>query len=241
VSVDPARSFDRAAAEYEAARPTYPDALLDLLPVDAAATVLDLGAGTGKLTRVLARRYAKVIAVEPLDGMREILARVVPEAEALAGSAEQIPLPDASVDAVFAAQAFHWFATDAAVTEIARVLRPGGIFADVFNDPEEPSPLPAPYKARLDEIFSEPRTGAEDDEREAVIRRGPFGELHLDSVLHEQVQDRDSVLAFMRSISYVAKRPPDEREALMAELGALLPEGEYVFPMRASARWAIRA
>jgi SAM-dependent methyltransferase len=239
--IDPARSFDRAAAEYEAARPTYPDALLELLPVDASATVLDLGAGTGKLTRVLARRYAKVIAVEPLDGMRAILARVVPQAEALAGSAEQIPLPDASVDAVFAAQAFHWFATDAAVAEIARVLRPGGVFADVYNDSEEPSPLPEAYKERIAAIFAEPRTGAEDDEREAVIRRGPFGELHVDSVVHEQVQDRDSVLAFMRSISYVAKRPEAEREALMAELGALLPERDYVFPMRASVRWAIRA
>jgi 16S rRNA A1518/A1519 N6-dimethyltransferase RsmA/KsgA/DIM1 with predicted DNA glycosylase/AP lyase activity len=92
--IDPARSFERAAAEYEEARPSYPDELLDLLPVPRDATVLDLGAGTGKLTRVLARRYARVIAVEPLDGMRAILERVVPEAEAVAGGAEQIPLPD---------------------------------------------------------------------------------------------------------------------------------------------------
>jgi ubiquinone/menaquinone biosynthesis C-methylase UbiE len=113
------------------------------VPVDVAATGLDLGAGTGKPTRVLARRYAKVIAVEPLDNMRAILARVVPQAEALAGSAEQIPLPDASVNAVFAAQAFHGFATNAVVAEIARVLRPGGVFADVYNEGEEPSPLPA--------------------------------------------------------------------------------------------------
>jgi SAM-dependent methyltransferase len=239
--IDPARSFDRAADEYEAARPDYPDALLDLLPVERSATVLDLGAGTGKLTRVLARRYAHVIAVEPLDNMRAILERVVPDAETHAGSAESIPLPDASVDAVFAAQAFHWFATDAAVAEIARVLRPGGVFADVYNESEEPSPLPKAYKARIAEIFAEPRTGAQDDEREEVIRRGPFGELHLDSALHEQVQDRATVLAFMRSISYVAKLPDPEREALMAELGTLLPEGDYVFPMRASARWAVRA
>jgi 16S rRNA A1518/A1519 N6-dimethyltransferase RsmA/KsgA/DIM1 with predicted DNA glycosylase/AP lyase activity len=68
--IDPARSFDLAAAEYERTRPDYPDAVLDLVPVQAEATVLDLGAGTGKLTRVLARRYARVIAVEPLDGIR---------------------------------------------------------------------------------------------------------------------------------------------------------------------------
>ena len=239
--IEPARSFERAAEEYEAARPSYPDDLLELLPVERSATVLDLGAGTGKLTRVLARRYAHVIAVEPLDGMRAILERVVPGAETLAGGAEAIPLPDASVDAVFAAQAFHWFATDDAVAEIARVLRPGGVFADVWNETQDPTPLPREYRARLDELFSGPRTGAEDDVREEVIRRGPFGEVHLDSVVHEQVQARDSVLEFMRSISHVAKLPEAEREELMSELGSLLPEGEYRFQIRASARWAVRA
>jgi ubiquinone/menaquinone biosynthesis C-methylase UbiE len=202
--------------------------------------VLDLGAGTGKLTRVLARRYAKVYAVEPLDGMRAILERVVPAAEALDGSADAIPLPDASVDAVFAAQAFHWFATDAAVAEIARVLRPGGVFADVFNETREPSPLPAEYRAKLDEVFSGPRGGAEDDQRIAVIERGPFRDLRTDTAEHEQVQSREQCLTFMRSISYVAKLPPDEREALMSELGALLPPGDYRFSMAATARWAVR-
>ena len=132
-SIDPARSFDRSAEEYEATRPSYPDEALDVVPVPVEATVLDVGAGTGKLTRVLARRYARVIAVEPLDGMRAILERVVPEAEARPGRAEEIPLPDASVDAVFAAQAFHWFANDAALAEIARVLRPEGVFCLVWN------------------------------------------------------------------------------------------------------------
>jgi len=239
--IDPARSFDRAAEEYEAARPDYPIELLDALPVPADATVLDLGAGTGKLTRVLARRYAHVIAVEPLDNMRAILERVVPEAETHPGSAEDIPLPDASVDAVFAAQAFHWFATDHAVAEIARVLKPGGVFADVFNDSGGDSTLPPEYSARIEEIFAGPRTGAEDDERVAVIERGPFTELRVDTAPHEQVQDRESVLRFMRSISYIAKLPDDEREATMAELGALLPPGEYRFPMLATARWAVRA
>src|SRR4051794_1977829 len=145
--IDPARSFDRAADEYERTRPEYPDAVLELLPLGDDAEVLDLGAGTGKLTRVLARRYHRVVAVEPLDGMRAILARVVPEAEALAGRAEEIPLPDAEVDAVFAGQAFHWFANEDALAEIARVLRPGGLFCLVWNSGDEsrPSPLPADY------------------------------------------------------------------------------------------------
>jgi SAM-dependent methyltransferase len=239
--IDPARSFDRAAEEYEAARPDYPLDLLGALPVPADATVLDLGAGTGKLTRVLARRYAHVIAVEPLDNMRAILKRVVPDAEVFPGSAEAIPLPDASVDAVFAGQAFHWFATDAAVAEIARVLRPGGVFADVYNDGIEPSPLPPDYQKRIDVIFAQPRTGAEDGERIAVIERGPFSTMRIVTSPHAQVQDRESVLRFMRSISYIAKLPDDEREATMAELGSLLPDGEYRFPLLATARWATRA
>ena len=147
--IDPARSFDRAAVEYERARPGYPAAVLDVLPLAADAEVLDLGAGTGKLTRVLTQRYRRVVAVEPLDGMRAILEQVVPEAESVPGSAELIPLPDGSVDGVFAGQAFHWFSNDEAVTEIARVLRPGGVLALIWNEPVDPSPLPEAYRAYL--------------------------------------------------------------------------------------------
>ena len=180
--IDPARSFDLAAEEYERTRPDYPEAVLDLLPVASDATVLDLGAGTGKLTRVLARRYAHVIAVEPLDGMRGILERVVPEAEALPGSAERIPLDDASVDAVFAAQAFHWFDHDRAIPEIARVLRPGGVLALVWNGPDESrsNPLPADYLAYLDELRRERSTFDESTalarpDRARAVRRGARG------------------------------------------------------------------
>jgi ubiquinone/menaquinone biosynthesis C-methylase UbiE len=132
-----ARSFDRVAEEYDRGRPGYPDDALDLLPVEATATVLDLAAGTGKLTRVLARRYRRVIAVEPLDAMRALIVREAPAAEALDGRAEAIPLADAEVDAVFVAQAMHWFANDVAVAEIARVLRPGGVLAVLRNEVDD--------------------------------------------------------------------------------------------------------
>lgn len=241
-AIEPARSFERAAAAYESARPSYPDALLDLVPVDTSAIVLDLGAGTGKLTRVLARRYRHVIAVEPLDGMRAILESVVPEAESRAGAAESIPLPDSSVDAVFAAQAFHWFANDEAIAEIARVLRPGGVFAVVWNESVDPSPLPDAYRARIKELFADGRLApGKDEDRFAAIARGPFGELHEQTVMHEQVQDRDSVLAYLSSVSLIARLPDDERLAAMAELRALLPVGEYRFSIRATARWSVRS
>lgn len=238
--IDPARSFDHAAEAYEEARPGYPDELLDGVPLAADATVLDLAAGTGKLTRILARRYAHVIAVEPLDGMRAVLARVVPEADARAGSAEAIPLGDVSVDAVFVATAFHWFATDAAVAEIARVLRPGGVLAVVGNETVEPTPLPEAYIARTRALFDDVYTGAKLDEQLEAIARGPFGEIHEAHVHHEQVQDQGAVLHFMSSVSAVARNPPEERARLLEELAALLPEGEYRFTVDASIRWTTR-
>jgi SAM-dependent methyltransferase len=230
-----ARSFHRAAVEYDRGRPGWPPALLALVPVDAGAIVLDLGAGTGKLTRVLADRYARVIAVEPLDELRGILTERVPEADVRAGAAEHIPAGDAEVDAVFAGQSFHWFANDTALGEIARVLRPGGVFALLWNRAEEPSPLPEAYRRRLSALHDERRPETIDVH---ILERFPFGEEHEDSVAHEQVSSRDDVLAFAASVSWIAMR--DDREQVLAELAALLPPGEYVFPMRAKLTWTIR-
>ena len=230
-----ARSFHRAAEEYERGRPGWPPEVLDLLPVADDATVLDLGAGTGKLTRVLAARYAKVFALEPLDELRAILAERVPEAEPLPGVAEAIPLGDEEVDAAFAAQSFHWFANDVALAEIARVLRPGGVFARLWNEAVEPSPLPEAYRRRMSDLHDEMRpTSIPDD----VFESAPFGEAHEAAVEHEQVSTRDEVLAFAASVSWIANR--EDREEVLGELGAMLPDGEYRFPMRANVAWAHR-
>ncbi len=238
--IDPARSFDRAAAEYERTRPDYPDAVLEHLPLPADATVLDVGAGTGKLTRVLARRYARVIAVEPLDGMRAILERVVPEAEALPGRAEEIPVADTSVDAVFAGQAFHWFATDEAMAEIARVIRPGGVFCLVWNsgDEQRENPLPRPFLDYLDELRAERQVKG--PPFKDVIARGRFADLHESAVPHDHVLDRQGLLDNARSVSWIASRPDDELERVIARLGELLPDGTYAIPNLANVLWAVR-
>jgi SAM-dependent methyltransferase len=207
-----------------------------VLPVADDATVLDLGAGTGKLTRVLADRYARVIAVEPLDELRAILAARVPEADVREGVAEHIPLGDAEVDAIFAGQAFHWFANDTAMSEIVRVLRPGGMLALLWNHMEGTSPLPDAYRQRLAAVHDERRPSAID---ERILERFPFGEEHEDNVPHEQVSSREDVLAFAASVSWIASR--DDREQVLAELGELLPAGDYVFPMRAEVTWTIRS
>jgi ubiquinone/menaquinone biosynthesis C-methylase UbiE len=238
--VERGRSFDRAAAEYARGRPGWPEGVLDVVPVAESATVLDLGAGTGKLTEVLARRYARVIAVEPLVAMREILERNVPAAEVTDGRAESIPLGDAEVDAVFAAQAFHWFANDEAVTEIARVLRPGGVLVLLWNSPSKtkPSPLPEAYRKRLWEL----RGGAPPPmpEWSETLARAGFGELETATVDHVQVSDKEAVLAFAASVSWIASRDEAERREVMAELDALLPPGEYRFPLRAELSWTRR-
>ena len=238
-----ARSFDRVADEYERARPDYPPAVLDLVPLPPGAVVLDLAAGTGKLTRVLAARYGKVIAVEPLDNMRAVLERVVPGVESHAGAAEAIPLPDAAVDGVFVAQAFHWFATDEAVGEIARVLRPGGVLCLIWNGPDEsrPSPLPRAYLDCLEELHAEAEfRRSPPPPFEDVIGRGPFEEVHAGGVTHDHVLDRTGLLDSARSVSWVATRPDDEREAVLRRLGELLPEGTYAIPNRANVLFARR-
>lgn len=241
VGGDPGESFGSAAAEYERGRPGWPEAALDLVPLPREARVVDLAAGTGKLTRVLRRRFDDVVAVEPLDELRTILGGAVPGARALAGRAEAIPLEDGATDAVFVGQAFHWFATDEAVAEIARVLRPGAPLLLLWNGPrpDAPSPLPAGYRERFDELREErvPPT----PEWESAIARGPFGELHRAEVDHEQVSSRADVLAFAQSQSWIAVRPEAERRSVLAELGALLPDVEYRFPLRAEVYWAFRA
>jgi SAM-dependent methyltransferase len=132
-----ARAFGGEAERYQRMRPPYPKQAVDfVLAGRPSGRVLDVGAGTGKLTRLLLEQAEQVVAVEPDRQMRRVLARAVPEAEVLNGTAERLPLPDASIDAVFAGQAFHWFDRPAADRELARVLRPGGVVGLIWNLPD---------------------------------------------------------------------------------------------------------
>ncbi|MGE4610124.1 MAG: class I SAM-dependent methyltransferase [Paracoccaceae bacterium] len=156
--------YSKASDTYASGRLDYPVEiagwLTETVALSAASTVLDLGAGTGKFTKVLARTDARVIAVEPVDAMRDQLCQYVPEITALAGSAENIPLVDSSVDVVVCAQSFHWFATQSALTEIHRVLRPGGKFALIWNVRDERrqwvralSEIMQPYEAGTPRLY----------------------------------------------------------------------------------------
>jgi SAM-dependent methyltransferase len=176
-----------------------------------------------------------VIAVEPLEPMRAILRDVVPGAEVLTGTASAIPLPDASVDGVFVAEAFHWFGTEEVVAEIARVLRPGGALAVLFNVPEgewEP-PIPAAFWEAYDAgTIVKPREQTIGSGAWRAPFPGPFEPFAESSHPNPVVRDREGVLAQVASHSVMAALPQDERERLRATLAELLPEGDYREPLR---------
>lgn len=207
-----ANSFGRAAAEYERARPSYPEEAVDWLLGSGARTAVDLGAGTGKLTRALLARGLEVVAVEPSAGMREVLAEQLPEVRALAGTAERIPLPDASADLVTVAQAWHWVDEERALPEVARVLAPGGTLALVWNLRDEG----VPWVSRITEIMH--RSGAELALEGAIEIGAPFGPTELLEVEWSRPMTVELVLEMARSRSYVITAPEDERERILAEL-----------------------
>jgi SAM-dependent methyltransferase len=207
-----ARSFGPVAGRYERGRPPYPLAAVDWLLPQGAGRVLDLGAGTGKLTRELVNLGLDVTAVDPSEGMLTELRRILPGVRALAGRAEEIPLPDDSVDAVLVAQAWHWFDPARAVPEAARVLRPGGRLGLLWNLRDEQTD----WTRRLGEILQSPGQHRDLDPgppfAPAEIRE--FGWTHRIS--------RDQLLDLVASRSYVSLRPPDERAAVLAQVRQLM-------------------
>jgi SAM-dependent methyltransferase len=243
----PPDAFGRTAREYELGRPGWPEELLERVVADLGlareAEVLDLGAGTGKLTRLLVPRFGRVVAVEPDDAMREVFEEVVPGVESLAGSAESIPLADAEVDAVFCGEAFHWFASDETVAEIARVLRPNGALGllwSIFGEEREP-PLSAEAEAVLEEAFT--RGGMAGGPRvtsgvwREPLERSAFGELREDEHEWVYVTSRDEWIAHILSVSSIAHQSDEDRLTLATRLRELVPEGEVRRPFRTVVYW----
>ena len=215
------RAFGSQAEAYERGRPGWPaDTVASLLERWGARDVVDLAAGTGKLTRLLVD-HADVTAIEPVDGMRAVLARQVPQARVLSGTAEAIPLPDASVDAVFVAEAFHWFDLDRAPAEIARVLRPGGHLAVLFNQLDTEEPWFADLlKVVMAHRLPGPQMPHTVPWREAI--EAQFGALSDEEGPHEHVVSRDEQVAQIASFSSIGGLPQAQREAALAECLAVL-------------------
>ncbi|KQR73776.1 SAM-dependent methyltransferase [Burkholderia sp. Leaf177] len=221
-----AEGYASLAGTYTRGRPDYPPEvaawLRDQLGLEAGKTVIDLGAGTGKFTPRLIDTGAQVIAVEPVAGMLQKLAASFPQVDARAGTADAIPLSDASVDAVVCAQSFHWFATHAALAEIHRVLKPGGTLGLIWNLRD----ARVPWVAKLDAIVNRmegdtPRyyTGAW---RSAFPFNGlgPLDERHFTQG-HTGSPD-DVILNRVRSTSFIAALDVHKRAAIDREVMALI-------------------
>jgi SAM-dependent methyltransferase len=233
-------AFGNVAETYHLVRPPHSQELLDraqaLLDLRPDARVLDLAAGTGRLTSELARRFAHVIAVEPNDAMRAL----VTEADDVRpGAAESIPLEDESVDAVFVGEAFHWFEPAAAIAEIARVLRPqGGLAIISVHWWETEPPLP---DAALDvlrepwERFSTQRNPPWD----SAFADAPFEPLRYERVDDAVHVDPDQLLELYSTTSSLAALPPDERAEVLVRVRPLLA-GPYRLPIKHELAWTRR-
>lgn len=228
------RSFEDVAEIYERARPGYPQEAVDWLrgelDLRPGRTVLDLGAGTGKLTRQLLETGATVIAVEPGDEMRAQLERAVPAVEALRGSAEGIPLPDESVDAIVVGQAFHWFRHDEALPEMHRVLRPGGGLALLWNARDPDSPLVDEVNDLLEEVLKDRKTTPNSSVE--LVNSALFGPVEERQFHFAQELDANSLADRVASISFVAALPRGRREEIESRLRAVVEGagGMVTFP-----------
>ena len=214
-----AASFSAVADAYERGRPEYPEEAARWITGEPPLDVVDLAAGTGKLTRVLVRLGHRVTAVEPLPEMLAQLLEAVPGVRAVEGRAEAMPLPDASADAVVAAQAYHWFDPPAALPEIARVLRPGGRLGIVWNLRDES----VDWVARLSELIDSGGDKERDDADE-IAESALYEQAEEAEWRWEQPLDRARLRDLVLSRSYCATLPPERQEAVLDPVDRLYDE-----------------
>jgi ubiquinone/menaquinone biosynthesis C-methylase UbiE len=234
-----ASSFGAVADEYERGRPGYPREAIAWLLGPEPLEVLDLGAGTGKLTGALIEAGHRVVALEPLAEMRAILVARHPEARVLNGHAEQLPLADDSVDAVVAGAAFHWFDHDVALSEAARVMRPPGVLGLLGNGFD----VSRPWVAHLREIAGSPaiqRPGHWPEPE--LLRERWFTDVEDREFGHGQHVDRASLRDLITSRSRLAVLDPAARGSILAEIDSLWErEPELIGRSEAVLPWFARA
>ncbi len=246
-----ALGFDRGAADYERGRPGYPEAAIALLAhelrLGPGRVVVDLAAGTGKLTRALGGLGAELVAIEPVAGMRAQLAQAVPGVEIVDGTAERMPLADASVNAVLVAQAFHWFDVPAAAVEIHRVLVPGGGLGVVRNEWDESVDWIVELRALTAEHMARVERDRADDWREPVSATGLFSPYRERSFANPVRVSVETLRARIASLSFVALLDDEPRGRLLdavsdlvAERGLVAADGLLDTPYRTFVVWCRR-
>jgi len=218
------RGFGLAADVYERGRPDYPapaiEWLVDRLGLRPGRTVVDLAAGTGKLTRLLVSSGAEVIAVEPIAEMRAL----IPGARAIEGTAEAIPFTDGSVDAVTVGQAFHWFRDEEALAEIHRVLRTGGGLGLIWNTRDQSDPVQAAVSEIIDPLGRDTPRRRKRDWCDVIDASDLFTPCETAQFDYEQVVDEDGLVERFISTSFVAAAPADVRADIEARLRGLARE-----------------
>ena len=231
--------FGSVAEDYDRYRPGLPEEVPDWLLPSACRVVLDLGAGTGSATQVLARRVEHVIAVEPDPRMRRLIHRRTPQADVVEGRAEAIPLAAGSVDVVVVCSAFHWMDPDRAIPEIARVLRPGGVLGLLWNSLDREAQVVGEFRRltghpRLEEDLGRTRR----PEEVRLPENAPFGPPEIRTIKWLWGTTRDGIIGLMRTYSSVIVLPADERaevDARVRDFVASLPqevdEGVVPLPM----------
>jgi SAM-dependent methyltransferase len=215
--LNPALSFGSVASLYDSVRPSYPVecvryAVGDSVG-DAPRRVVDVGAGTGKFTEIVAMLGHDVVAVEPDDDMRAQLSVRFPQLVALAGTGESIPLPDSSVDAVVVAQAFHWMNARLALTEMARVLRPGGSVGLIWNMRDSN----VAWVGALSELLE----GGNNTLPESIPTHPDFSAFERKDFRFDVPMDADALVQLVSSRSYVITMPDDKRADLLSQVRTL--------------------
>jgi SAM-dependent methyltransferase len=247
-----ATGFDREAEVYEQARPGYPpDAVAwfaEHLRIGPGTRVVDVAAGTGKLTRLLTPLGAQLSAVEPVAGMRGAFTAACPGVPLVAATAEHLPLGAAALDAITVAQAFHWLDAEPALTEFGRVLRPGGRVGLVWNARDRSNDLVDTLWGIMDRVEKQAPWREHDAWHDsAFIEHPDFTPLVEATFHHEQLLPPDAVVARFRSVSHVAVLPRSEQEQVLDEVRTVLAthplaagRPEVSIPYRVDAYWSER-
>ena len=246
------RGFGREAEAYERSRPSYPPEavawLVHHLGIRRGAIVADLAAGTGKLTRLLMPTGATVIAIEPVQGMNQLLHKVLPSVPIVAGTAEAMPIRSSSLDAVCAAQAFHWFDAEKAFAELARVLRPGAGVGFVWNARDRAVDWVQRVWAIMDAVEREAPWRDHDNWRDSAFgERREFGPLHSETFRHEHPSTPAGIVDRIRGVSHVAALPAPEQNEVLENVRRLLDthpdtrgRDELRVPYRVDCYWCRR-
>lgn len=243
-----AQGFQRAGDEYQKGRPEYSKEVIDFLVEKFNLTpdtqILDLAAGTGKMTKLLVDRKLSVSAVEPVQGMREQFEKILPQTPLAEGRAEKIPCPDDCVDVIIVAQAFHWFANAQALKECSRVLKPGGFLVLVWNVRDDRIPWVQSFNNIIDPYRGTTPQYHTGEWRQVFTKENPFQELQETELSYTQNGDVAMLENRATSTSFISTLSEEERHSVVEKIRALatatpeLSDGNVSLPHRTHIYWA---